>query len=956
MGDKSLAALSHHPATQEAADPVDAYAVGATGGPTVPRAPKPLREPSTSAVPPPKKLQTQRLASAANSPVPSRESSPVRPPLKATAAAVRSTPGPGRSRNNSTQEVSPARSAAAITNPPSAAATQRALSVASTPILHAVSSEPNVRAPAPPKPLVSSKGRETPRWPISPLLRSPPPTSEAAILSPLRIDQDPPPLTVQRSTASLERPEGKKAAHDREAEDSPPLSGMRTPARGASGASSTLETVQEISQPNTPAAEGLGPGEREDTFKSPAEGETSPDTASTKTIKARPGTAANESGSESGGKGEIKMRATSAHPPTALRPNGPATKAFPGPGRGKPSGEGSARHMTVETETVSSVPQVAVGGPAAAGNNGSIRAKPSVETIRPKKEKKKTARKAPAVPSGIGEPPRLSRSRIRHPHPHHHPHRHSARGGRGDLSLARSPSVQRARPGPPSPTSSSGATSPSPSAARASRRTSLNLQAVSNMLTRSRPASSKADIFEAKVASAVDEANSSDSEETFVYESNPPDVSDRPRRFHSRTPSAASMVSQLDQRNGPRITDGHHSVAMKKSMKFANSYASSTAPPDSAPGEDDGKGTARSSVGTGRGTTHHHHVGGRWGRGGGNGHPSLFDHESPFPLAAKAKAGNLAPRHSSRPTSPKATNVRMAAASGKRSPQLSSGYDLDDVADDERTPLIPTVRSSRSGRVRRQAAAARQMGHQASRRQRSFLTRFAGCLVLSVMICMVLSGAVGFMFATTQPLTDVKILALKNIIASEQDVILDMKVQARNPNLVVVTIEATDLVIFAKSSHAGMDNEWWTHPTGTALRRRALRRRDDDPLDPPSSQDPDAEPNLEIGHVYEFYSPLTFEGSPFHNAPSSSLGQLRITNPGNNTTPAGSQRWGRVVQHEFDLIVQGTLKYTLPLNQKVRSISVKSRIRVKPNAADQDPEEIHISGDGIAYPRPRHRP
>ncbi|KAK6579618.1 hypothetical protein PZA11_007854 [Diplocarpon coronariae] len=870
MGDKSLAALSHHPATQEAADPVDAYAVGATGGPTVPRAPKPLREPSTSAVPPPKKLQTQRLASAANSPVPSRESSPVRPPLKATAAAVRSTPGPGRSRNNSTQEVSPARSAAATTNPPSAAATQRALSVASTPILHAVSSEPNVRAPAPPKPLVSSKGRETPRWPISPLLRSPPPTSEAAILSPLRIDQDPPPLTVQRSTASLERPEGKKAAHDREAEDSPPLSGMRTPARGASGASSTLETVQEISQPNTPAAEGLGPGEREDTFKSPAEGETSPDTASTKTIKARPGTAANESGSESGGKGEIKMRATSAHPPTALRPNGPATKAFPGPGRGKPSGEGSARHMTVETETVSSVPQVAVGGPAAAGNNGSIRAKPSVETIRPKKEKKKTARKAPAVPSGI--------------------------------------------------------------------------------------ASSKADIFEAKVASAVDEANSSDSEETFVYESNPPDVSDRPRRFHSRTPSAASMVSQLDQRNGPRITDGHHSVAMKKSMKFANSYASSTAPPDSAPGEDDGKGTARSSVGTGRGTTHHHHVGGRWGRGGGNGHPSLFDHESPFPLAAKAKAGNPATRHSSRPTSPKATNVRMAAASGKRSPQLSSGYDLDDVADDERTPLIPTVRSSRSGRVRRQAAAARQMGHQASRRQRSFLTRFAGCLVLSVMICMVLSGAVGFMFATTQPLTDVKILALKNIIASEQDVILDMKVQARNPNLVVVTIEATDLVIFAKSSHAGMDNEWWTHPTGTALRRRALRRRDDDPLDPPSSQDPDAEPNLEIGHVYEFYSPLTFEGSPFHNAASSSLGQLRITNPGNNTTPAGSQRWGRVVQHEFDLIVQGTLKYTLPLNQKVRSISVKSRIRVKPNAADQDPEEIHISGDGIAYPRPRHRP
>ena len=48
--------------------------------------------------------------------------------------------------------------------------------------------------------------------------------------------------------------------------------------------------------------------------------------------------------------------------------------------------------MTVETETVSSIPQVAVGGgTGGTGNNGSLRAKPSSETIRPKKEKKKAA-------------------------------------------------------------------------------------------------------------------------------------------------------------------------------------------------------------------------------------------------------------------------------------------------------------------------------------------------------------------------------------------------------------------------------------------------------------------------------------------------------------------------------------------------------------------------------------
>ena len=461
------------------------------------------------------------------------------------------------------------------------------------------------------------------------------------------------------------------------------------------------------------------------------------------------------------------------------------------------------------------------------------------------------------------------------------------------------------------------------------------------MLTRSRTASSKADIFEAKIASAVDEANSSDSEETFVYESNPPEANDRPRRFHSRTPSATSMASQVDQRNGVRsIMDGGHSVAMKKSMKFANSYNSNG--PETTTGEDDGKGTARSNMGTGRGTTHHHHIG-RWGRNGGNGHPSLFDNESPFPNAAKSKLAGNTPRHSSRPTSPRVMNAKMAG-NGKKSSPISSGYDLDDGADDERTPLISTIRSGRSGRSRRPVASSmRQLEHQASRQNRSFLARFAGCLVLSVMIILVISGAIGFMFATTQPLTEVKVLALKNVLASEQDVILDMQVTARNPNLVVVTIDSADMVVFAKSKYAGTDSEWWKRPQGRDLRRRGLLHvRDDDPLDPPLNGDPTTNPNLEIGHIYDFDSPLTFEGSPFHHTHSTSTGQIRVNHPGNKTTPAGSERWGRVLQHEFDLIVRGTLKYTLPLSQKIRSISVEGRVTVKPNAADQDPDTVHI--------------
>jgi hypothetical protein len=159
-----------------------------------------------------------------------------------------------------------------------------------------------------------------------------------------------------------------------------------------------LETVQELSQPSTPARgldgilETSVDGQVRLAEKDPLDYVTFGKPSKSKN--------SNESGSESGGKSEIKMKPT---PTLVTRPAGQVAKFSNGAaaGRGKPSGEGSARTMTVETETVSSIPQVALG--AGTGNNGTIRAKPSSETIRPKKDKKKTSRKAPSATSGTGE-------------------------------------------------------------------------------------------------------------------------------------------------------------------------------------------------------------------------------------------------------------------------------------------------------------------------------------------------------------------------------------------------------------------------------------------------------------------------------------------------------------------------------------------------------------------------
>lgn len=713
-------------------------------------------------------------------------------------------------------------------------------------------------APVPVKsPIALEHLRESPRWPVSPRLRSPPPILNKPNLGPPRRGEQesplPPLINLQRATPP-QPPLHPDLQSDTEAEESVP-SGVRTPARGPPS-SSTLETVQEASPLASPRSHEDSMEEKlDDSFISETSQTDAVDPAFSKNLLGKANLATQESGSETGSiKAERRTGPTSA-PSLTTRQSSASVR--PGAGKGK-AGEVSLQSMTVETETVTSVPQAALApGAGAPGSNGSLRTKPSTETIRPKKEKKKPARKQPAVAAGT--------------------------------------------------------------------------------------ASSKADIFEAKVASAVEEANSSDSEETFVYDSNPPDARERPHRFHSRTPSATSMASQVD-RNGMRsihavMESTVPTMAVKKSMKFVNSYNSNAN--ESAVGEDDGKGTGRSNAaGSARGTARHHHHFGRWGRnGGGNSHPSLFTDPSPF--SASQTVGSNTARQPSGPPSPR-FNGRAAITNGKRGIHLSAGYDLDDTttgADDETTPLIPsgTMRSARSARGRRGMHNLRSMESQSYRPQPSFLNRFASCLVLTVMLLLVVSGAIGFMFATSQPLMNIKLVGMDHVVVSSEELMLDLTIRAHNPNVVVVVVDSANIEVFAKSPHAGTDSEWYrTHPgeikppRKPSMSRGAIGTLDDSADDPPPS---DSAPNMKLGTITGFGSPLTFEGSFFHSGPSYSTGEVRLHNPGNGTV-GGPERWERIMGDEFQLIVKGYIKYTLPLSQRVRSQIIEGNMKIKPNAAN----------------------
>lgn len=692
--------------------------------------------------------------------------------------------------------------------------------------------------------------------------------------------------------------------------------------------------MQEVSQPNSPDA-GLGAAIEKlaETVAARASSQngavdTCADKSTDKMAKTEQSSQATESGSDSGSVNTATRRSSTQTPAPLLHSRQSSTAVKFG-NRGQTTGESSSRNMTVETEKVENMqklslaPNVGVQGP-----NGSLRTKPSNETIKPKKDKKKHSRKPAAVASGTGETSSfLPTIALRH-----------SRSTRSIASTTcRSPVKSYTGQGPWVDEAPMSPLLRQPPQERAHSRAASITAHMTNLLTGGhRTASSKADIFEAKVASAVEEANSSDSDETFVYDSNPPDVSERPRRFHSRTPSTASMVSQAD-RNGMRsihsvLESGAPNVPVKKNMKFVNTFTSNVA--DGTLGEDDGRGTGRSNVGSARGTgRHHHHPGGRWGRNNGN-HLSLFDSESPFPNATRSKFSSNTSRQPSNPPSPR-FNTNRGWMSNKR--QLrSNAYDMDDTtgADDESTPLIlsGTVRSNRSGRSRR-TPLSRNVEAQTYPQRPSFLNRFASCLVLTVMLLLVITGAIGFMFATSQPLTDIKLVKIGNVLASEQELMMDISVKAHNPNVVVVMVDSADLEVFAKSPHAGTDSDWWRHPDG---RLEDEFRTLDDPIDDPPNDDTpndDASPNMRLGNILDFDSPLSYEGSFFQSGISVSTGSLRLARPGNGTT-SGSERWERIISDDFILIIKGVLKYTLPLSQRVRSVSIAGRTMVKPNSAN----------------------
>ncbi|KAK6360538.1 hypothetical protein TWF730_006679 [Orbilia blumenaviensis] len=496
----------------------------------------------------------------------------------------------------------------------------------------------------------------------------------------------------------------------------------------------------------------------------------------------------------------------------------------------------------------------------------------------------------------------------------------------------------------------------------------------------------KADIFEQRINDTLDDAESSDSEETFVYESNPAEKT-RPR--HSRT---SSVTSLSDPRSQALNTQGR----TRRNMKFGTGHAYKSQPSDDYYTSD---GIGSSSIrGGGSQSGLRSHI----GRGYTN--PNLEDSSGqPLTRYAQHKSSHQSlrtPHHisssraSSRPGSPRTYGNKHTGGNGsmvtkaRREGSHLSVYEGDIEGDaDERTPLWPL---NRNGVTKSRTGSVNSRRRDRDYGQRNWYTRLACCIFSIFAMISLVSCSLGFVFLTTKPLQDVKLINITDVIATKQEMMFNMDIFALNPNILPVSIATMDVNVFIKSPYVkdkprkdkpkkgapdegdpddgDRDEAWWKNVLRGNLGAKVQRRRrsaekpqhnlfndqDMHALDgvdkgtDPISDPVEEEETMLLGRIFNFDSALTFDGSPFRQEPTHAIGEVRLSKPGNKTEVGGSERWERAMVHTFDLTIRGFLRYQLPLSGRVRTATIQGTVTVHPNDDSADGFREHV-GSGLEF-------
>jgi hypothetical protein len=316
-------------------------------------------------------------------------------------------------------------------------------------------------------------------------------------------------------------------------------------------------------------------------------------------------------------------------------------------------------------------------------------------------------------------------------------------------------------------------------------------------------------------------------------------------------------------------------------------------------------------------------------------------------------------------------------------------FDTEQNADDETAPLLTNIRSPRGHRnpARHISRGLPSSEYLPQARRRGCSPRTSACVCTTIFVLLILSAAVGFVFSSSRALYDVDIQSISHVLASEQELLLDVLVTAVNPNTLEVTVSEVDLDIFARSKHfgTGSDGSVIQERLVYSSRRDHNRRRistnpssgaslsdsktasaaisaslppsndDHDLQNPNPSQDPSGHwltplqpttpghdhgtnpdpptperQTLFLGRTFHLDQNLVFPPSPLGRHASHATATLRVSHPGNKTETDGSEKWDHIVLFPFELIVKGSLKYDLPVMGRTQHVSVGGSVMVRP--------------------------
>ncbi|KAI9275270.1 hypothetical protein EDC94DRAFT_632412 [Helicostylum pulchrum] len=187
------------------------------------------------------------------------------------------------------------------------------------------------------------------------------------------------------------------------------------------------------------------------------------------------------------------------------------------------------------------------------------------------------------------------------------------------------------------------------------------------------------------------------------------------------------------------------------------------------------------------------------------------------------------------------------------------------TSDEEEAPLLPTRRLKR---MPRNKTSCKNM------------CRNSMLSVLSTIIILFL-----FILYRAQPLTALTV-DIGRVLATDKELIFDLKVQAENWNWWTVRVTDADISIFA-----------FSQIVPTSISNNTANATDIEGVGPAEY----------LGTLVHLDEPLSIRSNVFDKSSKEAISQIRIKSPGADIS--GNERWSRMIRYPYGLVVRGVLKY-----------------------------------------------